>query len=371
MKSRDRYKEAGVDVEQADRLIARHFGTGINAGDSSRIQGNLIAGDANFGALATGTWARVAFPDESSHDRSLDAMHAPTWRMVMTSDGVGSKVLLATKPWHHRAIAQDCVAMCLNDLHAMGASPMWFMDYFSSNTLQEEVFAQVARGLLEATQREGCLLMGGETSEMPGFYAHDHYELVGFAVGRVRTGEAWTHEVRPGDWVIALPSDGLHSNGFSLVRHWLAEQEGGEKRFLEEELEGGQTLRDHLMQPTRLYGEALKSLLDVGQERFGRALVRRAAHVTGGGLVRARQRLCGMEALSVEVFDAGEEPLVCRHMRGAMRMNREEAEAVWNGGVGFLLAISGEESGSREAVRAWLANSGVPCWLYGRVVQAA
>lgn len=363
MKSRDLYRRAGVDIELADRLIARHMGPGINAGDSSRIQVHPGAETANFGALSKETWSSTRrFEDDTSpsHKREEDKER---WRFVMTSDGVGSKVLLATDAWHHRAIAQDCVAMCTNDLRAMGASPMWFMDYFSSNTLREEVFSEVARGLHDATQREGCLLMGGETAEMPGFYAHDQYELVGFAVGKVRSGSEWTGAVRPGDWVIALASNGLHSNGFSLVRR--AIEEGA--LSLEDELEDGQLVRDHVMRPTTLYGAMVERLLREGGER----MIRRGAHVTGGGLVRARQRLCGEANLGVDVLDRGEEPLIVSHVREVMGMSREEAEGVWNAGVGFLMAVDRDAVPERAQLEEILKRSALPCWLYGEVSSQA
>lgn len=205
--------------------------------------------------------------------------------------------------------------------------------------------------------------MGGETAEMPGFHAHEQYELVGFAVGRVRVGEEWTRRAHQGDLVIALGSSGLHSNGFSLVRR--AIDEG--VLSLDEVLGDGRTVLAHLMEPTTLYGASLDALWQAGLKR---SVVKRAAHVTGGGLERARRRLCGEDALAVKIEDQGAEPMICTHLRKVLGLGREDAEGIWNMGAGFLMILD-QQKIKREELLQLLTLCVTPCWLYGEIVQAA
>ena len=197
--------------------------------------------------------------------------------LVAANDGVGTKLKLAIETHEHDGVGVDLVAMCVNDLIVQGAEPLFFLDYYATGKLDNEVASAVIASIAEGCRRAGCALIGGETAEMPGMYCADDYDLAGFCVGAVERDKVLTGDsICPGDIVLGLASSGVHSNGFSLVRR-IIEREGWD---LDEILpgEGGVTLGKALLEPTRIY---VASLLPLVQQRQVKGL----AHITGGGLL--------------------------------------------------------------------------------------
>jgi phosphoribosylformylglycinamidine cyclo-ligase len=197
--------------------------------------------------------------------------------LVAANDGVGTKLKLAIETGRHEGVGIDLVAMCANDLIVQGAEPLFFLDYYATGKLDNEVAAAVVASIAEGCRQAGCALIGGETAEMPGMYSAGDYDLAGFCVGAVNRDKVLTGaEIQPGDAILGLASSGVHSNGFSLVRR-IIEREGW---ALDERLpsEAGRTAAEALLEPTRIYVRPLLPLVQQG-------LVKGLAHITGGGLL--------------------------------------------------------------------------------------
>jgi phosphoribosylformylglycinamidine cyclo-ligase len=195
--------------------------------------------------------------------------------LVAANDGVGTKVKIAIDTGLHETIGIDLVAMCVNDIVVQGAEPLFFLDYFATGKLAPEVGVAVVKGIAEGCRQAGCALIGGETAEMPGLYATGDYDLAGFAVGAAERGTLLPRAVRPGDVLLGLPSAGLHSNGFSLVRRIVAES--GLSWDAPAPFAPGRKLGEALIEPTRIYVRPLLAVL--GAADAINALV----HITGGG----------------------------------------------------------------------------------------
>ncbi len=246
------YKAAGVDITagyKAVELMKSHVARTMTDGVVSDIGG--------FGGLFA--------PD-------LAGMKQPV--LVSGTDGVGTKLKLAFLSDRHHTVGIDCVAMCVNDIVCCGAKPLFFLDYIAVGKNVPERVAQIVSGVAEGCVQAGCALIGGETAEMPGFYPEDEYDLAGFSVGiadkeRIPDIKA----IQPGDVILALPSSGVHSNGFSLVRKVFGETIDFTAPVAEL---GGKTVGDALIEPTKIYVKPLLALFNAG-------LVKSAAHITGGG----------------------------------------------------------------------------------------
>ena len=245
------YKQAGVDITagyRAVELMKKHIARTVTPGAASDIGG--------FGGL---------------FELDLTGMTRPV--LVSGTDGVGTKLKYAFMLDKHDTIGIDCVAMCVNDVVCCGAKPLFFLDYIACGKNVPERIASIVSGVAEGCVQAGAALIGGETAEMPGFYPEDEYDLAGFAVGAVDRAKVLDNsKVKEGDAVIALPSSGVHSNGFSLVRKIFAEKDITSPR---EEL-GGRSLGEVLLTPTRIY---VKSMLAL----FEKVTVKAVSHITGGG----------------------------------------------------------------------------------------
>lgn len=247
------YRDAGVDIEAGDALVER-----IKPLARSTDRPGVLGGLGGFGGLF-----------------ALGRYRDPV--LVSGTDGVGTKLLLAQRLGDHRTIGVDLVAMCVNDIAVTGAEPLFFLDYFATGRLDVDQAEQVVQGIAEGCRQAGCALLGGETAEMPGMYAPGHYDLAGFAVGVVeRDALLDGRAIRDGSVVLGLPSSGLHSNGFSLVRKVLVEPE---RLDLTVDPGGlGAPLGEVLLRPTRIYVRDLARL----RADFG---LQGAAHITGGGII--------------------------------------------------------------------------------------
>ena len=245
------YKQAGVDITagyRAVELMKKHIARTVTAGEASDIGG--------FGGLFE--------PD-------LTGMTRPV--LVSGTDGVGTKLKYAFMLQKHDTIGIDCVAMCVNDVICCGAKPLFFLDYIACGKNVPERIAAIVSGVAEGCVQAGAALIGGETAEMPGFYPEDEYDLAGFAVGVVDRSKVLDNsKVQAGDVVIALPSSGVHSNGFSLVRKIF---EGKDMTSPVAEL-GGKSLGEALLTPTKIYVKPMLALFDA-------VTVKAVSHITGGG----------------------------------------------------------------------------------------
>ena len=262
--------------------------------------------------------------------------------LVATTDGVGTKLKVAIAAGRHDTVGIDLVAMCVNDLVVQGAEPLFFLDYFATGKLEIGAGRAIIGGIAKACAEVGCALIGGETAEMPGMYRDGDYDLAGFAVGAVERGQVIDgSQVRAGDVVLGLASSGLHSNGFSLVRHVIETQ--GHSYADEAPFAPGRSLGEALLEPTRLY---VRSVL--GAMRGGG--VKAAAHVTGGGLVENIPRVLP-KGLAARI-DTRKWPLlpVFRFLAGNGRLAPSEMARTFNCGIGMVLVVAPDAAGAAERV---------------------
>jgi phosphoribosylformylglycinamidine cyclo-ligase len=281
--------------------------------------------------------------------------------LAACTDGVGSKVKVATLMGRHDTVGIDCVAMSVNDLLVHGAEPLIFLDYIGIGRLDPAVVEALVRGVAAGCREAGCALIGGETAELPDLYAPDDYDLAGFAVGvverrRLVDGRA----VRPGDVLLGLASTGLHSNGYTLARKVVFERLG--LRVGARVAELGQTVGDALLTPTRIYVRPVLALLRAGVP------IRAMAHVTGGGLTGNLPRVLPAGCRAVIRRGAWPVPPIFGFLRAAGRLAEAEMFRVFNMGVGFVLIV---RPNAAARARAALGAAGVPAWEIGGITRGA
>ena len=288
----------------------------------------------------------------------LDLSDTPNPVLVSGTDGVGTKLKLAFLMDKHDTIGIDCVAMCVNDVICVGAKPLYFLDYIACGKNYPEKIAQIVKGVAEGCVQSGAALIGGETAEMPGFYPEDEYDLAGFAVGVVDKTKILNKEtVKDGDVFIALPSSGVHSNGFSLVRKVFDIENADIKKPIESI--GGKSLGETLLTPTKIYVKPILALLE-------KVNVKSLAHITGGGFYENIPRAlpdgfgAKIERDNVKVlpiFDliAKEGSIPERDMFNTFNM-----------GVGMTVIVSPEEV---EPALAILRESGEEAYVLGQVTK--
>jgi phosphoribosylformylglycinamidine cyclo-ligase len=304
------YKSAGVDINAGNALVERIKPVAAR----TRIPG-VLAGLGGFGSL---------------FELPVDRYRKPV--LVAGTDGVGTKLKLAIETGRHLGVGIDLVAMCVNDIVVQGAEPLFFLDYYATGKLDVDAAAAVVEGIGRGCELAGCALVGGETAEMPGMYPPGEYDLAGFCVGVVEKDAILDgSRVRPGDTLIALPSSGPHSNGYSLIRKILARASAG----LDDELDG-RPLGDWLMEPTRIY---VKPLLDLLQALPVHAL----AHITGGGVTENLPRVLPPGCRAQIDLDAWKLPAVFQWLK--MEGGVEEAEMLrtFNCGLGMIVAVAAED----------------------------
>ena len=250
------YENAGVSVEAGYEVVKR-----IKSHVARTERPGVVGGIGGFGGL---------------FDLASLGYREPV--LISGTDGVGTKLVVAKMAGRHDTNGIDCVAMCVNDIAAQGAEPLFFLDYIACGKNDPALLEQVVSGVADGCVQAGAGLIGGETAEMPGMYAEDEYDLAGFAVGVAeRSRHCGRLRHHRGDVLIGLPSSGVHSNGFSLVRKALFEQAGYTVDTTLDELDG-RTLGEVLLEPTRIYVKALKPLFQAG-------VVKGVAHITGGGFI--------------------------------------------------------------------------------------
>ena len=316
------YKDAGVDVE-----AGAQFADGIRGLMQRTFTERVVANPGGFGALFSLDNNKRLFQHNYRHPI-----------LVSSTDGVGTKLKIAFMTGRHSTVGIDLVAMCVNDILVQGAEPLFFLDYLATGTLQPEVLRQVVAGISVGCRQAGCALLGGETAEMPGFYKKGEYDVAGFAVGVVEKGRLITGElIRPDDVLIGLPSSGLHSNGYSLVRRIFFEEAGMKCSDSLAKFGIERTLGEELLEPTRIYVRAVRAVL--GRYRVKR-VVRGIVHVTGGGLLENIPRVlpggCAAELDSSQwrvpsIFDA---------VRSLGSVPDDEMHRTFNMGIGLVLAVA-------------------------------
>ncbi|WP_420393197.1 phosphoribosylformylglycinamidine cyclo-ligase [Acuticoccus sp.] len=331
--SRALYSEAGVDVAAGDALVER-----IKPAARSTARPGASPDLGGFGGVFDLAGA--------GHDGSL---------LVASTDGVGTKLRLATALGRHRGVGIDLVAMCVNDVLAQGAEPLFFLDYYASSRLDVAAAADVVDGIAEGCRLAGCALLGGETAEMPEHYAPGDYDLAGFVVGAVRRDRLLPQGVSAGDVLVGLPSSGAHANGYSLIRRLISE--GGWD--LAAPL-GDVTLGEALLAPTRIY---VRPVLGVLARVAG---VHGIAHITGGGLVGNVPRMLPDDlAARIEAAALPSHP-VMEHLKNAGGVAADEMRAVFNCGVGLVLAVAPDAG---DAILADLTLAGERPRLIGDIVR--
>ncbi|KAM3100272.1 phosphoribosylformylglycinamidine cyclo-ligase [Phormidesmis sp. 146-35] len=303
------YREAGVDVE-AGRAFVDRIGSLVKRTYRSEVLGG-IGGFSGLFQLPTGYREPV---------------------LVSGTDGVGTKLKLAHTLDRHDTVGIDLVAMCVNDVLTCGAEPLFFLDYLATGHLEPEQLAQVVEGIAQGCEQSGCALLGGETAEMPGFYQANEYDLAGFCVGIVEKGQILDgSRVQLGDVAIALPSTGVHSNGFSLVRK-IVEDRGFNWSDRPHDL-NGRTLGEALLTPTQIYVKPILAALKSGLP------IRSMAHITGGGLPENLPRcLASDQAVEIDLF--GWDVLPIFHwLAMAGKVKPKEMFNTFNMGIGFVVIV--------------------------------
>ena len=314
------YKDSGVDIEEGDRLVER-----IKPAAKRTMRPEVMAGIGGFASL-------VALPT---------GYREPV--LVSGTDGVGTKLKVAFLAGRHDTIGQDLVAMCVNDVACTGAEPIFFLDYFGTGKLSSDQAAEVVTGIAKGCEIAGAALVGGETAELPGFYAPGEYDLAGFCVGVVEKSEIVDGKrVEPGDVVLGLPSSGLHSNGYSLARKVLLEHLA---LPLDEKMAGG-TLGEILLAPTKIY------VKDVLALRRGGVDVRSMSHVTGGGLVGNVPRTLPEGTKAVLDARTWEIPAIFELIRTGGDVPWDDMLQTFNLGIGFTLVVpAADEAKALEILR--------------------
>ena len=329
------YKAAGVDITagyRAVELMKKHVQRTERPG--------VLGGLGGFGGLFL---------------PNLAGMKEPV--LVSGTDGVGTKLKIAFLLGKHDTVGIDCVAMCVNDIVCSGAEPLFFLDYIACGRNVPERIAEIVAGVAEGCVQAGAALIGGETAEMPGFYPEDEYDLAGFAVGIVdREKILDSGTMRAGDALIALPSSGVHSNGFSLVRKVFDVESGSLERY---EPELGRTLGEALLEPTRIYVKPVLAAI-------GAARVRSVSHITGGGFYENIPRSLA-PGFTARIEKAKiETPPIFSLIARAGNIPERDMYNTFNMGVGMVLAVAAEDADA--ALRA-LRENGAAAHICGEVVR--
>ena len=327
------YAEAGVDIDAGEREVEL-IKESVQATYTPGVLGDL----GGFGGL-------YRLKDDLTEDPVL----------VSGTDGVGTKLRLAIEMGIHHTIGQDCVAMSVNDVLVQGAKPLFFLDYIATGKLKPELMADIVKGVADACIESGCALLGGETAEMAGFYAAGDYDVAGFAVGIADRKNLITGErISAGDVILGLPSSGVHSNGYSLVRRIISDNH----LDLNTTYEGfDKPLGEVLLTPTRLYPKAVLPVLKSAD-------VKGLVHITGGGFYDNIPRVLPEETRAV--IDADQWPMlpVFPFLKKQGGVEAREMYRTFNCGIGMLLILSPKEA---EKAKVVLQEMGEAVYEIGKI----
>ena len=328
------YKDSGVDIEAGDALVER-----IKPMAARTRRPEVLSGVGGFGGM-------FALPPGKYREPVL----------VSGTDGVGTKLKIAFLAGRHNTVGIDLVAMSVNDVLTCGAEPLFFLDYFATSGLDVDAAAEVISGVARGCELAGCALLGGETAELPGFYARGEYDLAGFCTAVVERSRIITGEtIGAGDVVLGLGSSGLHSNGYSLARKVLLEDGKLALDALLPEL--GQTLVDALLEPTRIYVKDILALIDA-------LPVKGLAHITGSGLPGNVPRCLPDGTRAVLRASRWPRPPLFGLIERMGPVHRDEMFNTFNMGLGMVVVVAPEDV---AAALALLQQRGVPAWSVGDI----
>ncbi len=332
------YRDAGVDID-AGNYSVKLIKDSVKATYRPEVLGDL----GGFGGLF-----------------ALNTKDYKEPVLVSGTDGVGTKLRLAFMLNKHDTIGQDAVAMCVNDILVQGAEPLFFLDYLAVGKLNPEQVAAVVKGVANACKESGCALIGGETAEMSGFYPVGEYDIAGFAVGVVEKSKVITSErVKEGDVLLGLPSSGVHSNGYSLVRKICFDRKGFKGNEYIDDL--GKTIGEELLTPTRLYPKTCLPLI----RNFD---IHGMVHVTGGGFYDNIPRALP-EDMAVEIDSSvWEMPVIFELLQRWGNVDWHEMYRTFNMGIGMIIMASRDEA---DRIKAYLAEQNETVYEIGRVVKGA
>ncbi|MDF3384254.1 MULTISPECIES: phosphoribosylformylglycinamidine cyclo-ligase [Sulfitobacter] len=326
------YAEAGVDIDAGNALVER-----IKPAAKSTARPGVMSGLGGFGALFDLKGAGFTDPV-----------------LVAATDGVGTKLRIAIDTGNVDSIGIDLVAMCVNDLVCQGAEPLFFLDYFATGKLELDSAARIIEGIAKGCADSGCALIGGETAEMPGMYHAGDFDLAGFSVGAMERGTELPRDVKEGDVLLGLPSDGVHSNGYSLVRK-IVERSG--LGWGDDCPWGEGDLGSALLTPTKLYVKGAVAALRADA-------VSALAHITGGGLTENLPRVLPV-GLAAEIdLNAWELPPVFKWLAAEGDMAEAEMLKTFNAGIGMVAVVSADKV---EAAKAAFAEDGHAAIEIGRI----
>ncbi len=327
------YKQAGVDITagyRAVELMKKHIASTTTSG--------VVSGIGGFGGL---------------FEPNIKGMSAPV--LVSGTDGVGTKLKLAFILDKHDTVGIDCVAMCVNDVICCGAAPLFFLDYIACGKNVPEKIAAIVSGIADGCRQSGAALIGGETAEMPGFYPIDEYDLAGFTVGMVDKSKIIDNsKIKDGDVIIAIPSSGVHSNGFSLVRRVLLKDE---KNAFTHSDELGMTIGESLLTPTKIYVKPILSLLE-------KVDVKGISHITGGGFYENIPRTIP-EGFGASIEEAKVKiPPIFSLIQKEGDIPKRDMFNTFNMGVGMCVVVSPEDADKAVEI---LNESGEKAYIMGEV----
>ncbi|MCX7794165.1 MAG: phosphoribosylformylglycinamidine cyclo-ligase [Thermodesulfovibrionales bacterium] len=309
------YREAGVDIEEADRFVSL-----ITPLVRATFRPEVISDIGSFNALF-----------------KLDLKKYREPVLVSGTDGVGTKLKIAFMLDRHDTVGIDLVAMCVNDILTAGAEPLFFLDYIATGKLSPEKSVEIVKGIAEGCRQAGCALIGGETAEMPGFYQPGEYDLCGFAVGVVEEKEIITgREIKEGDIIIGLYSRGLHSNGYSLAREIISRNKLDLSLYLQET---GRSLGEELLEPTRIYVKAFMTLKGSGIN------VKGMAHITGGGVTGNLPRILPDNISAVIDKRSWNVPFIFQYLQKLGDVPEEEMFRTFNMGIGYIIVVPSGQGG--------------------------
>ena len=341
------YADAGVDVDEGARAV-----DAIKDAVATTMRPEVIGGLGGFGSC----FSAAAIKD----------MKDPV--LVSGTDGVGTKLAIAQLLNRHDTVGQDLVAMCADDVVVIGAEPLFFLDYVAVGKLEADAMAQIVGGIAEGCRQAGCALVGGEMAEHPGVMKPADYDLAGFVVGVVDRAHMIGPElVREGDVVLGIPSSGIHSNGYSLVRKVAIEGRSVAELTTPLDELGGESLGDAVMRPTTIYAGALIRALRAG------APIHAMAHITGGGITENLNRALPAN-LDAVVYRGGEDgpawdvPPVITYMVKAAGLTPDEAYKTFNMGVGMSVICDPADA---SRVSDLLAAEGLSTFMMGRIVAGS
>lgn len=325
------YQQAGVDIAAGNTLVNR-----IKKIAPATHSPQVLGGIGGFGAL---------------FELPVNQYQQPV--LVSTTDGVGTKLKLALQLERYDTIGIDLVAMCVNDLIVCGAKPLFFLDYYATGQLNVDVAEKIIQSIADGCHQANCALIGGETAEMPGVYQAKDFDLAGFSVGVVEKKNIIDgQQVRPGDVLIGIASSGVHSNGYSLIRHILDHQKIPLTTSLNQK-----TLADILITPTRIYVNSLLTL-------FSKVNVHAAAHITGGGLIENVPRVMPANTQAILHKSHWDLPEIFQWIQKHSQITEYELFKTFNCGIGFVVCVAPEDVTDTLAV---LKGAGETAYIIGEI----